>query len=80
MNVGSILDLIAGALPRITGAVNAAQPVAQSVVADAQTAVGHVETLVGIGKDLFQGKAPTPEQLAAAEKIRHDLAQQIADA
>jgi len=60
-SIGSIFDLIRGKTDEIVGAVNSAQPVTVDVVAAVEVAAKGVETLIGVGKKLFEGKDPSPE-------------------
>lgn len=74
MNVKDILDLVTGTFGRVTTAINAAQPVTTDILDRVNPIVEQGKALVDIGKHLFEGKKPTPEQLAVVEKARHDLA------
>lgn len=68
MNVGNIFTDIEGWIGLLQPAADKGLPVAATLVSDVG---GAVTTLVGIGKDLFAGKKPTPAQLQAAEDLRH---------
>lgn len=70
-NIGSIFDTFKGWLGIGEKAINDGVPVAQEVVTNASN-------LFDIIKGALKGNDPSPEQLAAAEKARKDLADQLA--
>lgn len=77
-NISEIFDAINGKVGDIVGTVNKAQPVTVDVIGAVEVAAKGVETLVEFGKDLFAGKDPSPEQIAAVQAIMDELGDRIA--
>jgi len=77
LNIGTIFDDIDKYIGLLQGAVDKGAPVATDLAAAVGTAI---DQLVGIGKSLFAGNEPTADQIAQAEKLRHDLAKLIESA
>lgn len=74
MDIGSIFNDITKWIGILKNAADKGTPVATDLV---NNVGGAVTQLIEIGKDLFEGKKPTPEQLAAAQKLNEDLNEAI---
>lgn len=69
-NIGKIFDTFKGWISLGQDAIDKGMPVAQDITTNAQN-------LFDIIKGAFQGKTPTPEQLAASDKAVKDLEERI---